>query len=52
MNSANVEKFIFAWAIALIVIFPTLILVLGELIHRYQKQDKPLAHIPQVGSAK
>ena len=43
MNNANLQNSILPWAITLIVIFPVLILVLGELIHRYQKQDKPLA---------
>jgi len=48
MNSVNLENFILPWAIALIVIFPTLILVLGELIHHYQKQGKPLAVTLQI----
>ena len=48
MNNANLQNSILPWAIALIVIFPVLILILGELIHRYQKQDKPLAVTLQI----
>ncbi|MFM7440317.1 MAG: mechanosensitive ion channel family protein, partial [Snowella sp.] len=48
MNNANLQNSILPWAIALIVIFPSLILVLGELIHRYQKEDKPLAVTLQI----
>ncbi|MEB3312098.1 MAG: mechanosensitive ion channel family protein [Snowella sp.] len=43
MNHAGSQSLILPWAIALMVIFPVLILVLGELIHRYQRRDRPLA---------
>lgn len=43
MNNATLQTSILPWAIALVIIFPSLILVLGELIHRYQRQDRPLA---------
>lgn len=48
MNSANSQNLILPWAIALIIIFPFLILVLGELIHRSQKKGKPLAVTLQI----
>jgi len=43
MNNATLQSSILPWAIALIVFFPLLILVLGELIQRYQRQNRPLA---------
>jgi small-conductance mechanosensitive channel len=42
MNNGNPDRILF-WAIALIVGFPSLIVLLGELIHRLKRQDKPLA---------
>ena len=43
MNNATLQSSILPWAIALIVFFPLLILVLGELIQRYQRQNRHLA---------
>lgn len=40
MNNQNT---ILSWSIALIILFPTLILILGEFVHRYEKENRPLA---------
>ncbi|MGL5032702.1 MAG: mechanosensitive ion channel domain-containing protein, partial [Microcystaceae cyanobacterium] len=43
MNTFNSYRSLLPWAIVLTVIFPLLILVLGELIQRYQRQGRPIA---------
>jgi small-conductance mechanosensitive channel len=43
MNQTSLEPQVLRWAIALVVAFPTAILILGELIHHLKRQGKPLA---------
>lgn len=42
MNQNNPNQTL-QWAMALVIGFPLLIIILGELNHRFQRQDKPLA---------
>ncbi|MBR8832147.1 MAG: hypothetical protein N5P05_002405 [Chroococcopsis gigantea SAG 12.99] len=43
MNNVNNQSLILPWSIALVILFPALILLLGELVHSYEKQNRPLA---------
>jgi small-conductance mechanosensitive channel len=43
MSNAIGQNDLLIWAVALVVGFPLLAIVLGEVIHRLQQQDKPLA---------
>ncbi|MGA9381815.1 MAG: mechanosensitive ion channel family protein [Phormidium sp.] len=43
MNNTTIESTLLIWSIALVVGFPFLIVVLGEIIHRLKRRGKPLA---------
>ena len=43
MNNTTIESNLLIWSIALVIGFPFLIILLGEVIHRLKRRGKPLA---------
>ncbi|NJR40853.1 MAG: mechanosensitive ion channel [Leptolyngbyaceae cyanobacterium CSU_1_4] len=43
MNSVMLQHNLLGWAIALVIGFPLLVIILGEVIHRLKRRGKPLA---------
>lgn len=48
MNTATIQSHFLGWAIALVIGFPFLVIVLGESIHYLKQRDKPLARTLQL----